>query len=224
MGIIERKKREKEERRALIVEATKRLILERGVDSPSMQDIADATELSKATLYLYFESKEQILWEILDDAAATFSAYVERNVARAKSGIEALRALWGSFLTIFGESTDIFVLIGIANYVDSALPLVGNDEPPAERGALWRMKDLIAKVLSRGVADGTLDPATDPDKMARVAVLIARALIDNIARLPRKERSGRHLEEELRSTFELMLRGLAAAGTDRSLLLLSPAL
>ena len=54
MGIADRKQREKEERRTLILKKAKELILERGVDFLSMQEIADSAELSKAALYLYF--------------------------------------------------------------------------------------------------------------------------------------------------------------------------
>ena len=75
MGIAERKTREKEERRKLILDVAKELILARGIPAISMQDIADAAELSKATLYLYFQSKEAILTEILESSASAFIAF-----------------------------------------------------------------------------------------------------------------------------------------------------
>ncbi len=221
MGIAERKKREKQERRSLILRATKKLILDKGVDSVSMQDIADATELSKATLYLYFESKEAILWEILDDAARYFVSYVQERVAPASNGLEAVRALWESYLSLFGSSTDILVLTGIAKYVDSAFFADEEEPPPSKRNATWQIRATIEDVLGRGIADGSLDPSTEPGQVARMVMIIATALVDNIARRPRKERDGRVIREELRSTFELFLRGLAAEGTDRSLLVLS---
>ena len=57
MGVKERKKREKEERRRVILEKTRQLIIENGLYGFSMQDIASAAELNKATLYLYFKNK-----------------------------------------------------------------------------------------------------------------------------------------------------------------------
>ena len=215
MGIAERKEREKEDRRRLILDRAKELILERGVPALSMQDIADAAELSKATLYLYFPSKEALLSEILDDAAQAFTDYVETRIAGVTSGLAALRTLWGSYLSLFGESADIFVLTGIKNYS-------GGEGEAGE--PVWpknRMVELIARVLASGVADGTLMPELDTRQLAETAMTIAMAIIDNVARRPRDQRDVRLIRAEMKMTFELLLRGLAAPGTDRALMVLA---
>ncbi|HSV56962.1 MAG TPA: helix-turn-helix domain-containing protein, partial [Magnetospirillaceae bacterium] len=117
MGIQERKCREKEERRSLILAKARDLILEHGIDSISMQNIANAAELSKATLYLYFQNKEAILEDILAESMDAFVVYVHSRIRPEDTGLGALRTLWASFLDLFGESQDIFVLTGIMNYI-----------------------------------------------------------------------------------------------------------
>jgi len=94
MGIPERKQRERDERRRLIFDKTKELILEQGLNGFSMRDVARETELSKGTLYLYFDNKETLLSAILDEAAETFINFVSERISDRMSGIEALRALW----------------------------------------------------------------------------------------------------------------------------------
>ena len=220
MGIRERKNRERKERRTLILAKAKGLILEHGIDALSMQEIADAAELSKATLYLYFQSKEAILQEILTESATAFVDYVEARISPESSGIEALRTLWASYLSLYGESHEVFVLTGINNFLDPGFLLdlgrTGADleTPPG------RMLAMIASVLERGIADGTLKTDLKPFKLARTVILIATAIIDTVARLPRPARDSRIIMTEMRNTFELLLRGLAADGTDRSLLVL----
>lgn len=70
MGLKERRLREKEQRRAQIIEAARSLILKHGVFSVSVQQVAKLAELSVGTIYLYFSSKEAIFAtlqeEILD--------------------------------------------------------------------------------------------------------------------------------------------------------------
>jgi len=231
MGIAERKNREKEERRQLILEKSKALILEHGVPSLSMQDIADAAELSKATLYLYFESKEALLVEILNESSDSFVAYVEERLNPDDTGLAALRTLWASYLSLFGESSDIFILTGIRNFIDASFYMdvevqIGvpgeKPEPNDQRKPLQNMLDLIANIIERGVRDGTLAPTLESGKIARTALLIATAIVDNVARLPHKARDTRLIREELRDTFELLLRGLAADGCDKTLLTLPP--
>jgi len=218
MGIMERKLREKEERRTIILEKAKELILERGILALSMQDIADAVELSKATLYLYFENKEAILAEIGSLAAEDFVAYVNARIAPSDSGLEALRKLWEANLRMYGESNDIFILVGIADYIDPTFAIDRPGAEPRPASPLGAICDLVTGILARGVADGTLDPAIDPARIARTILLVGTAIIDDVARLPREDRDARRIVEELRSVFGILLRGLAAPGTDRAAL------
>ncbi len=64
MGVAERKEREKERRREAILKAAVKVFFKKGVDNATMDDIAESAELSKATLYLYFTSKEEIYFFI----------------------------------------------------------------------------------------------------------------------------------------------------------------
>ena len=60
MGIKERKEREKKVRRQQIQKAAKGLFTERGFKSTTMEDIAKKAELSPATIYQYFRSKQNL--------------------------------------------------------------------------------------------------------------------------------------------------------------------
>lgn len=60
MGITERKKREKEQRRKEILDAAETLFFSREYDDVSMDEIADIAELNKTTIYLYFKNKETL--------------------------------------------------------------------------------------------------------------------------------------------------------------------
>jgi AcrR family transcriptional regulator len=61
MGITERKEREKEQRREQILDAAEKVFFSKGFPAATVDDIAEAAELSKGTIYLYFKSKEDIL-------------------------------------------------------------------------------------------------------------------------------------------------------------------
>ncbi len=222
MGIAERKEREREGRRELIREKAKELVLEKGVAAHSMQELADAAELSKATLYLYFASKEALLSEILKEAADSLMDYFERRVTPAASGIETIRTIWKGYLEIFGSSNDIFVLVGIKNYIDPLFPLAFPGHEEREDESTRRFVGLIERAIGRGIADGTLDPTQDAEKLARRSILIATSIVDKVANLPRGARDPRLISEELRGIFELLLRGLSARDTDPALLRLDP--
>ena len=51
-------------KRKQIMEAAIRLFAEEGFEAASMQDIANAAEVAKGTMYLYFPSKEELIAQV----------------------------------------------------------------------------------------------------------------------------------------------------------------
>lgn len=60
MGIQERKRREREERRREIMNAARKVFSLNGFSKTTMEDIAREAELSPGTLYLYFKNKDEL--------------------------------------------------------------------------------------------------------------------------------------------------------------------
>lgn len=65
MGLEDRRKREREQRRNAILNAARKLFLEKGFKHVTVENIARKAELSKGSVYLYFSSKEEIYTQIL---------------------------------------------------------------------------------------------------------------------------------------------------------------
>ena len=61
MGVAERKAREKEELKHQILDAARELFVRQGYENVSMRKIAEKIEYSPATIYSYFEDKDEIL-------------------------------------------------------------------------------------------------------------------------------------------------------------------
>ncbi|HNM24782.1 MAG TPA: TetR/AcrR family transcriptional regulator [Saprospiraceae bacterium] len=76
MGIVERKEREKEEMRRLILDAALKLFREKGLDAVSIRNIAEMIEYSPATIYLYYKDKSEILSALQYEAAAVKRSHV----------------------------------------------------------------------------------------------------------------------------------------------------
>ena len=64
MGIVERKEREREEMRKLILDAAQKLFLANGYEKVSIRNIADEIEYSPATIYLYYKDKNELLFAL----------------------------------------------------------------------------------------------------------------------------------------------------------------
>lgn len=67
MGIAQRKVREKQELRQLILDAARDLFVRQGYESVSMRKIADKIEYSPASIYTYFKDKDEILDSLCEE-------------------------------------------------------------------------------------------------------------------------------------------------------------
>ncbi|MGO4669621.1 TetR/AcrR family transcriptional regulator [Bosea sp. 2KB_26] len=141
------------DKRRQILDGAHEVFLTRGFDNASMSDIAAAANVSKGTLYVYFEDKEHL-----------FVALIEREREEQKRGIfEALDddPDLGHALTHFGER---IVQLLVCDFALSAQRIVV--------GVAERMPDLgrefyengplqgarrIAGYLDRKVAEGQLE-------------------------------------------------------------------
>ena len=64
MGISERKEREKQEMKNLILDAATRMFLEQGFEKTSLRNIAEKIEYSPATIYLYYKDKNELFFDV----------------------------------------------------------------------------------------------------------------------------------------------------------------
>jgi AcrR family transcriptional regulator len=64
MSIEDRKQRDREHMRALILDAAKSLFVEKGFEETSMRAIAEKIEYSPATIYLYYKDKVALIHDL----------------------------------------------------------------------------------------------------------------------------------------------------------------
>jgi AcrR family transcriptional regulator len=72
MGITERKERERQEVRKLILDSAMKLFLEEGYKNVTIRKIAKQIEYSPGTIYLYFKDKDDILYTLQSIAFEKF--------------------------------------------------------------------------------------------------------------------------------------------------------
>jgi len=88
MTISDRKEREKRLRRQTILKFAKKIITRFGVEEMSMNQLAEATELNKATLYLYFANKDDLIDAIVYEGLQVLETRLQESDSRSKTGLE----------------------------------------------------------------------------------------------------------------------------------------
>jgi len=75
MGIPERKEKQKQEIKKMILDASLKLFMEQGFENVSIRKVADLIEYSPTTVYLYFKDKNEILFNLHEQGFQKMAEY-----------------------------------------------------------------------------------------------------------------------------------------------------
>ena len=81
-----RTRRPPDVRRASILDAAERLVVERGIDAITMADVAAASDVAKGTVYLYFDSRDELIRALRERFADELLAGVRGALATGGRG------------------------------------------------------------------------------------------------------------------------------------------
>jgi AcrR family transcriptional regulator len=96
---MNRRERKKEETRESIIDCAVGFFREKGFQLTSMEEIAEASDISKGTLYNYFPDKESILVGHFQKVIAGYGKKMSENFAESKD----IRAMLYSLLDFISE-------------------------------------------------------------------------------------------------------------------------
>lgn len=150
MGVQERREREKKEQRQRILDAALDIITANGFAALSMRKLADRIEYSAASIYLYFESREQIAQELSEVAfGKLLRALVD--AAAATDAVQALEATGLAYVTYGLENPQLYRLIFMsdADYMTAAFR--NQSEPNVGMRAYGTLLDLAKRLQSAGI-------------------------------------------------------------------------
>jgi AcrR family transcriptional regulator len=101
---IGRRQAVSEHKRALILDAARKVFEDEGLDGASLRAIATQAGYTPAALYFHFDSKEAIYAEVLRVSIARLQEDVERAVAGTRSPVEKLRAAAMAFFSFYASN------------------------------------------------------------------------------------------------------------------------
>lgn len=134
-----------------IVSAAVELFRDRGFEATRLEDVADKAGVSKATIYLYFESKEDLFYALIREKVVPL---LEQTIAQADSfkgpASDFLRMKAQGLGRLFAHSEQGAILKLVTSEARRfpELATYYREEVPA------RALENIAKVIQRGIDEG----------------------------------------------------------------------
>ncbi len=140
-----------------IIEAAKNLISLRGMESVTIDAIAEEVGLSEGAIYRHFNSKRQILNLLIDDIEITLMRTLKESQVDGKNAMENLELILSAHFKHVGNfMTGSFIVITEAIALDVA-GLRGRVS-----SMLFRYVDFLKGVFEQGIKDGSVRADVDP--------------------------------------------------------------
>jgi AcrR family transcriptional regulator len=194
LGLRERKKLQT---RTAIRDAAMRLFLERGFDQVSVAEVARAADVSEATVFNYFPTKEDLVYERMD----AFEQELLAAVQERPDGESVLRA-FARFILDRSDSA----AVGDGRRRVAALTRLTTASPSLqarERQIVANYTDALAALLAEETraAPGDIEPRLAAEAM----MAFHRSLIDFARQQAKSRKSGAEFASEIRAAGEQAL-------------------
>jgi AcrR family transcriptional regulator len=161
VAVAARRKRERTARREAIVDAAQELIAAEGYHGLRMDAVADAAELGKGTLYLYFENKDALCAAVATRLIDGLIPVAERALQDAASGLDAIIRLLRRYYDYTREHPHHFrfalAWLNAGERMDDS-----TEAFHIYRSRVGHMLSLVTASLERGQRDGSIRRDIDP--------------------------------------------------------------
>ncbi len=200
MSIANWKEREKEQRRNDILDAAEKLFFSKGYDNVSMSGIAKKVGLGKATLYIYFDNKEELFFAVVLRGVKILNTMIKEKVEKEDTGLEKLTAFKKAYDKFIKTYSDYFKAYNylqsgrfdLTNVTSNGYSEVSKQNtiysihlPPnlSVINVSEYIKDILklrneifsilCESIKMGIKEGTIRSDVDPMKIAVIQILIS---------------------------------------------------
>jgi AcrR family transcriptional regulator len=187
-------------RRQSICEAAMRVVARKGLTHVTVQDIADEAGVAKGTIYIYFQSRDEILQRTMDNATESLLEKLATACQPCRGFREILEQRVRTQLQHFDDNRDFFRMY------------LAMSEPFGERRLkkhatyqtyLAQLEKLVRAAIAREEVRET--------NVERLAISIASVVRDIV--LHRMiEREPPPVEDDVRFAADLIMRGIGVSG------------
>ncbi len=160
MGSPEKRKKEKENKKNTILKAARKLFFDRGFKFVTVDSIAAKAGVSKGSIYLYFDSKEEIYAQVLITDNIELNKNIKIFSTKEAPAAELLLEFSQIYINYFLEHNELFRILMTFMLQTEQLNLT-----PEQNTELIRTTNdnitVISTIIQKGIDSGEFTPIID---------------------------------------------------------------
>jgi AcrR family transcriptional regulator len=171
---LERKEKEKEQRRNTIIDAAQALFFAKPYDEITIEAIAERAQLAKGTVYLYFTSKEEVYSAVAVRGARILNQLLKDKIEGKKNGLEKTFATGEAYYQFFNEQPRYFKMFSEAANLDLCDYKTSQELFTVSRDNL----EIVLNAVIEGERDDSIKPDLDPKLTAIFLIQSTKSMIE----------------------------------------------
>ncbi|MGH7851449.1 MAG: TetR/AcrR family transcriptional regulator [Thermodesulfobacteriota bacterium] len=189
-------------RKEEIIRAAAKLFSQKSYHDVTMDDIAEKVGVAKGTIYLYFDSKENLYLEIMEETYEEIESILERETAKSDPAPVKLKKVLGLIFKFYLQNLDVLRILS-----RDETHLIREHYEFTEHWRLRRIK-LYEKILEKGINEGTFRPFN-----TELTALIIFGLVRSVMFYYKSEKSAESIAEDV---FSMISEGILAPGYEKA--------
>ena len=160
MSSPEKRKKEKENKKNTILRAARKLFFDRGFKFVTVDNIAAKAGVSKGSIYLYFDSKEEIYAQVLITDNIELNKNIKIFSTKEASATELLLEFSQIYINYFLDHNELFRILMTFMLQTEQMNLTQEQNTELIRTTNDNIK-VISTIIQKGIDSGEFTPTID---------------------------------------------------------------
>jgi AcrR family transcriptional regulator len=205
----EKRKKEKENRRNTILRAARRLFFDRGFKSVTVDNIAAKSEVSKGSIYLCFESKEEIYAQILISDNIALYERIKNFSATEASASQLLLEFARIYVDYFLNDNELFRILMTFMLQTGQMNLTEKQNTELIRSTNENIK-IISEIIKKGIESGEFAPIDNIWQMQNAIWGMLNGIISLYVFTGNPTKRTERIHSTIRDSLNVFIEGMKA--------------
>ena len=209
MVFEEKRKKEKENRKNTILRAARRLFFDRGFKSVTVDNIAAKSEVSKGSIYLCFESKEEIYAQILISDNIALYERIKNFSATEASASQLLLEFARIYVDYFLNDNELFRILMTFMLQTGQMNLTEKQNTELIRSTNENIK-IISEIIKKGIESGEFAPIDNIWQMQNAIWGMLNGIISLYVFTGNPTKRTERIHSTIRDSLNVFIEGMKA--------------
>jgi len=204
-----KKERERENRRNTILKAARKLFFDRGFKSVTVDNIAEKSEVSKGSIYLCFESKEEIYTQILIAENIALYDRVKNFTAIEASASQLMQEFARIYVDYFLNDKELFRILMTFMMQTGHMHLTQQQSAELIRSTNQNIT-ILSQIIQKGVDSGEFTPVDNIRQMQNAIWGMLNGIISLYLFIGNPIKRMERIHSTVQESLNIMIKGLKA--------------